>query len=110
MRARQQDAGGLPAEDVAVRPRGAPRGKIVIIIMIRIVIDSNSNSNSNNENVCLHWLRTNRVNTNGAAAKVRSCFGLGKKVCPDTFGEIKVGEREYPKSPSVNKIEICSEC
>ena len=43
---------------------------------------------------CLYaacWLRTNRVNTNGAAAKVMSFDGLGKKVRPGTFGNIKVG-------------------
>ena len=27
----------------------------------------------------------------------------GKKVRPGTFGMIKVGQREYPKSPSVKK-------
>ena len=34
---------------------------------------------------------------------------LGKKECPGTFGKIKVGQREYPKSPSVKKHEICSD-
>ena len=45
------------------------------------------------------WLRTNGVNTNGAAANVMNFDGLEKKVRPGTFREIKVGEREYPKSP-----------
>ena len=39
----------------------------------------------------LFWLRTNGVNTNGAAAKVVNFDRLGKKVCPGTFGRIKVG-------------------
>ena len=39
----------------------------------------------------LSWLRTNGVNTNGAAAKVFAFDRLGKKVRPGTFGEIKVG-------------------
>ena len=37
------------------------------------------------------WLRTNGVNTNGAAAKVRDVDWLWKKVRPGTFGKIKVG-------------------
>ena len=37
------------------------------------------------------WLRTNGVNTNGAAAKVMNFDRLGKKVRPGTFGKIKVG-------------------
>ena len=37
------------------------------------------------------WLRTNGVNTNGAAAKVMNSDGLGKKVRPGTFGNIQVG-------------------
>ena len=36
-------------------------------------------------------LRTNGVNTNGAAAKVMNFDRLGKKVRPGTFGKIKVG-------------------
>ena len=36
------------------------------------------------------WLRTNGVNTNGAAAEVMNIDRLGKKVRPVTFGEIKV--------------------
>ena len=43
-----------------------------------------------NIEVCL-WLRTNGVNTNGAAAKVMNFDRLGKKVRPGTFGKIKVG-------------------
>ena len=37
------------------------------------------------------WLRTNGVNTNGAAAKVINFDRLGKKVRPGTFGNIKAG-------------------
>ena len=37
------------------------------------------------------WLRTNGVNTNGAAAKEMNFDRLGKKVRPGTFGNIKVG-------------------
>ena len=55
------------------------------------------------------WLRTNGVNTNGAAAKVMNFDRLVKKVRPDTFGKIEVGSRGYPKSPSVEKHEICSD-
>ena len=40
---------------------------------------------------CLSWLRTNGVNTNGAAAKVRILVRLEKKVRPGTFGKINVG-------------------
>ena len=36
-------------------------------------------------------LRTNGVNTNGAAAKVMNSDRLGKRVRPGTFGKIKVG-------------------
>ena len=39
----------------------------------------------------LDWLRTNGVNTNGAAAKTNIFDRLGKKVHPGTFGNIKVG-------------------
>ena len=37
------------------------------------------------------WLRTNGVNTNGAAAKATNVDRLGKKVSPGTFGKIKLG-------------------
>ena len=47
--------------------------------------------------VCLHSLRTNGVNTNGAAAKIRNFDRLGKKVRPG------VGQREYPKKPLCKK-------
>ena len=43
------------------------------------------------------WLRTNRVITNGAAAKVMTFDRLGNKLRPGTFGNVKVGSREYPK-------------
>ena len=43
------------------------------------------------------------VDTNGAAARLIIFDRLGKKVRPGTFGNIKVGTREYPKGPSVNK-------
>ena len=39
----------------------------------------------------LLWLRTNGVNTNGAAARVMNFDSLGRKVRPGTFGEIKAG-------------------
>ena len=53
------------------------------------------------------WLRTNGVDTNGAAAKVMNFDRLQKKVRPaSTFGEIKVGKREYPKGPSVDKKQM----
>ena len=37
------------------------------------------------------WLRTNGVNTNGAAAKVMIFDRLRKKVRPGTFGKIRAG-------------------
>ena len=37
------------------------------------------------------WLRTNGLNTNGAAAKIMNFDRLGKNVRPGTFGKIKVG-------------------
>ena len=55
------------------------------------------------------WLRTNGVNNNVAAAEVMDFDRLGKRVRPGTFGKIQVGKREYPKDPSVNKHEICSD-
>ena len=55
------------------------------------------------------WLQTNVVNTNGAAAKVKTFDRLGKKVRPGTFGKTKVGKREYPTSPSVKTHNICSD-
>ena len=56
-----------------------------------------------------NWLRTNGVNTDGAAAKVMNFISLGKKVRPSTFGKLKVYQCEYHKSPSVKKHEICSD-
>ena len=48
----------------------------------------------------------NGVNTTGVAAEVTNIFvRSGKKVRPGTFGKIKVGQREYPKGPSVTKHE-----
>ena len=41
--------------------------------------------------------------------KVMNFDGLGEKVRPGTSGKIKVGERDYPKSPSGKKHEICSD-
>ena len=52
------------------------------------------------------WLRTNGINTNGAAAEVMNFDRLGKKVRPVTFGKIKAGSREYPKSPSIKNMEF----
>ena len=54
-------------------------------------------------NSCSNWLRTNGVNTNGAEAKVTKFDRLGKKACPGTSGEIKVGQRECPKGPLCRK-------
>ena len=39
----------------------------------------------------LDWLRTNGVDTNGAAAKVMNFDRLGKEVRPGTLGKIEVG-------------------
>ena len=56
------------------------------------------------------WLRTNGVNTNGAAATSNiHVDSLGEKGTPWHFWKIDVGQREYPKGPSVNKFEICSD-
>ena len=49
------------------------------------------------------WLQTSGVSANGAAAEVMQFDCLGEKVRPGTFGKLKVGYRECPKSPSVNK-------
>ena len=38
------------------------------------------------ERSCLTWLRANRVNINGAAAKVNDFARLDKKVCPGILG------------------------
>ena len=51
-------------------------------------------------------LRTNGVNTNGAAAKVINVDRLGNKVRPSTLGKTRVGFREYPKSLSVENTSI----
>ena len=57
------------------------------------------------------WLRTNGVNTNGAAAKVMSfdIFWRKRKVHPGTFRNIKAGSPEYAKSPSVKKHQFKQE-
>ena len=56
------------------------------------------------------WLRTNGVNTNGAAEEVMFFFyGFGKKARPGTFGKINVGSREYTKRPLCQKHELCSD-
>ena len=49
------------------------------------------------------WLRTNGVNTKGAAAKVMSFDRLGETVRPGNF----TGYREYPTRPSVKKHKKC---
>ena len=43
--------------------------------------------------ICIYttWLRTNWVNTNGAAAKVLNFSRFEKRVHPGTFGKIKLG-------------------
>ena len=43
------------------------------------------------KSVAAAWLRTNGVNTNGAAAKVMIFDRFGKKLRPGTFGNIQVG-------------------
>ena len=53
---------------------------IVLIVIIMIILIAGR-----------PWLRTNGVDTNGAAAKVRDFGRLGEKVRPGTFGKIKVG-------------------
>ena len=58
---------------------------IVIVIVISIVI--------------VNWLRTYGANTYGAAAEVVS-FG--------TFGKRKVGQRQYPESPTVKKNKFAA--
>ena len=54
--------------------------------------------NSDNPQI---WLQRNGVNTIGAATKVMKFDRLGKRVRPGTVGRLKVGQREYPKCPSV---------
>ena len=41
--------------------------------------------------------------------KSNEFWQIGEKVHPGTFGNIKIGQREYPKSPSVEKHEIRSD-
>ena len=46
-----------------------------------------------------------RCRWSGTRSKQVTSLGrLGKKVSPGTFGKIKVGEREYPESPSVKQL------
>ena len=54
------------------------------------------------------WLRTNGVNTNGAAAKKNNVDRLGEKYAhPGTFGKIKVYDNgSTPKNPPVRKHDI----
>ena len=65
-------------------------------------------ANNNIIMIIIIWLRTNGVNTNGAAARVMNVDRFGKKVTHWHFGKSNIGEQEYPKSPSVNKHEIRS--
>ena len=60
---------------------------------------------------CIHCLRTDGVNTNGAAAKEVNLDSLRKKVRPGTFGKIKVGEREgrTQKVPVEKQDLFCSD-
>ena len=71
----------------------------LIIFMIIIIIWGGS----------AFWLRTNGVNTNGAAAEVMDFDRLGKKARPGTSGKIKADYRKYPTSPSVKQHEIRSD-
>ena len=64
----------------------AVKVKAIAIVVVLVVV------------VVIVWLRTNGVNTTGAAAKVMSFDRLGKKVRLDTFGKINVGRlRGVPK-------------
>ena len=55
------------------------------------------------------WLRTNGVNTNGAAAKVITGFWpIEEKATPWHFWEYKSRLTGVPKKPLSNKYEICS--
>ena len=47
------------------------------------------------------WLRTNGVDTNGAAAKVMNCESLEKKVCSDPIGADPFCP--FPKSAGLNR-------
>ena len=49
------------------------------------------------------YMRTNGVNTNGAAAEVMNSERFRRKVRPGTSGNIKAGKREYPKIPLSTK-------
>ena len=53
--------------------------------------NSNSNNDTSNSNTDSIWLRANGHNTNGAAGKIVSVDGLGKKVRPGIFGKLNVG-------------------
>ena len=85
---------------------------ITVNIIVILINNNNINNTNNNNNDSVssnnstgdssnnsYWLRTNGVNTDGAAAKVHDCDRLREKVRPGTFGKI----REYPKSTPVNK-------
>ena len=61
----------------------------IIVIVIIVVIND--------------WLRTNGVNTNGAAAKVMSFDRLGEKVRPGTLGRRLTG---VPKKVPLSKRNI----
>ena len=55
------------------------------------------------------WLRTNGVNTNGAAAKVMNFDRLGTKVLHGTFGKIKAIRLTGVPKKSVKRHKICSD-
>ena len=64
---------------------------------------ASSRSSAMGANAC--WLRTNGVDTNGAAAEVMHFDRLGKKVRPGTFGKIKQvsgSTRKVPLSKNMN--------
>ena len=84
----------------AAAPTRLGCGQMVVVVVVVVVViiivnsssnDNNSNHNSNNSssnnNSNVIWLRTNGVNTNGAAAKVIDFDRLGEKVRPGTFGK-----------------------
>ena len=80
-----QDRVALQGADQARAVGGADAVEEVPRLHARAVAEQASGSRS------LRWLRTNGVNTNGAAAKVINFGRFGEKVRPGTFGNIKVG-------------------
>ena len=57
--------------------------KVIVIVIVILIVTVIA--------IVIVWLRTNGVNTNGAAAKVMNFDRLEKKVRRGTFGKIRVG-------------------